>query len=176
MTNSNAQHQVARRRRARGASLFRFLILLTTLALAGARPAAGLQRSDSTLVAQAVDRFHQALASGDSVAALDLLAPDAIILESGDEESRGTYAAHHLQEDIAFARAVRSEHGPLKVTIIGDVAWVSSLSTAQGQFNGRAVNSVGAELMILSRQRARAGRTGAWKIRAIHWSSHRRAP
>lgn len=131
-------------------------------------------KPDSAIVAATVARFHDALASGDSAAALDLLASDATIFESGDEESRATYAAHHLHEDIAFARAVRSVRGALKVTVVGNVAWVSSLSTTQGQFNGRAVNSAGAELMILTRSPKGGKDTRAWKIRVIHWSSHRR--
>ena len=38
----------------------------------------------------------------------------------------------------------------------------------QGQFNGRAVNSTGAELMVLTKSGA------GWLIRAIHWSSRNR--
>lgn len=129
---------------------------------------------DSAAVAATVNRFRSALAAGDTVAALELLAPDATILESGDEESRTTYAAHHLAEDIAFARTVPAERGPLKVIVVGDVAWVSSLSTSRGTFNGRAVNSAGAELIVLSRSRTGRVGPGPWKIRAIHWSSHRR--
>ena len=54
-------------------------------------------------------------------------------------------------------------------TVAGDAAWVTSTSTTVGSFNGRAVNSTGAELMVLSKDTA-----GEWRIRAIHWSSHRR--
>ena len=46
--------------------------------------------------------FHDALGRGDSAAALNLLAPDAVILESGSAQTREEYAREHLAEDIAF--------------------------------------------------------------------------
>jgi ketosteroid isomerase-like protein len=119
-------------------------------------------------VAQTVERYHRALAAADSGAALALLADDAVIQESGDEESRAQYRSHHLAADIEFARAVRSQRGPVRVRVRGDVAWATSTSTAQGEFRGRAVNSAGAEMMVLTRER------GGWRIAAIHWSSRTR--
>jgi ketosteroid isomerase-like protein len=140
-------------------------------------PANVVSTSDSSDAAQAVKRFHAALAEGDSVTALRLLAPDARILESGDTESREEYRRHHLPADIAFARAVPSTHAVHGVVVMGDVAWVSATSESKGTWNGRAVNSVGAELVVLSRDphAAHAAPRGAapWVIRAIHWSSRR---
>jgi ketosteroid isomerase-like protein len=138
------------------------LTLAPSLATAQATP------PDSALVLRTVTEFHQALARGDSTAALALLAPDVIILESGGREDRDEYRSHHLSADIDFARAVPSRVGPMKVTIVGDVAWVSSTSETTGTFRERPINSAGAELMVLSRQ------AGGWKIRAIHWSSRTR--
>ena len=133
--------------------------------------------SDSSDAAQAVIRFHAALAAGDSVTALRLLAPDARILESGAVESQEEYRRHHLPADIAFAQAVPSIHVVHGVVVMGDVAWVSSRSESKGTWNGRAVNSVGAELVVLSRNphaaHAAAGGASPWVIRAIHWSSRR---
>ena len=122
--------------------------------------------------AAAVKHFRDALARGDSAAALALLAPDVIVIESGDVETRDEYRLHHLPADIEFARAVPSVDTHVSVAVQGDVAWVSTTSTTQGQFKGRAINAAGAELVVLSR------RDGAspWQIRAIHWSSHRRTP
>jgi ketosteroid isomerase-like protein len=117
-----------------------------------------------------IDRYHRALAEGDSAAALELLAPDATILESGGVETREEYRAHHLSSDIQFARAVPSTRSPVQVTVDGNVAWAASTSTTQGTFRDRAINSSGAELMVLSRD------TEGWKIRAIHWSSRARRP
>ena len=59
---------------------------------------------EAARVASAVAAFHAALAAGDSVAALELLAPDAQILESGSSETLAEYRAHHLPADIAFPR------------------------------------------------------------------------
>ena len=151
----------------------------TTLLLAAlliATPLAAQQRghdasSDSAAVVAVIERYHQALASGDSAGALALLAADAVILESGGRETRAEYQSHHLPGDIRFAQAIRSVRGPVAVTLRGDVAWASSTSTTQGDYNGRAIKSSGAELMVLSRE------SDGWKIRAIHWSSRaRRAP
>ena len=128
--------------------------------------------TDSTAVGATIRAFHDALGRGDSAAVLRLLAPDAVILESGDRESREEYRAHHLPADIQFAQAVPSERSAVQVTVLQGVAWGSSTSVTQGNFRDRAINSVGAELMVLSRAGA------SWVIRAIHWSSssRRKAP
>ena len=116
-------------------------------------------------VAGVVDGYHHALAVGDSAAALALLSPNAIIVESGGVESLREYRSHHLPADIAFARAVKATRSPVRVTVRGDVAWTDATSTTRGKYGGKTVNSGGAELMVLTR--APAG----WKINAIHWSS-----
>lgn len=135
----------------------------------GATPAS-VSADDSADVVAVVVAYHKALATGDSAAALALLAPDAMILETGGVETRDQYRSHHLPGDIAFARAIQSERGAIRVVVQGDVAWATSSSTTQGEFRGRVVNSNGAELMVLSR-----AATG-WRIRAIHWSSRVRRP
>ncbi|MHB1192837.1 MAG: nuclear transport factor 2 family protein [Longimicrobiales bacterium] len=121
--------------------------------------------TDSAAVADAVRDFHRALQTADTAAVLRLLGSDAQVAESGSVESRDEYLSHHLPADIAFAGAVTRETGPLSVMVSGDVAWAMSTSRASGVFRGRAVDSVGAELMVLSRE------GDAWRIRAIHWSS-----
>jgi ketosteroid isomerase-like protein len=126
------------------------------------------QASDSAAAVAVVRRFNGLLTAGDSLGALALLMDDAIVLESGGMETRAEYRSHHLPADIEYARAVRSERMVRRASVRGDVVWVSSTSTAQGEFRGRPVNSVGAELMVLVRTP-----TG-WKISAIHWSSRTR--
>ena len=123
---------------------------------------------DSAAVAAVVAAYDRALQAGDSATALALLAPDALILESGDVETREEYRSHHLASDIAFARATRATAGSLHISVRGDVAWASSTKTTTGQFRDRAVNSSGAELMVLTREPA------GWMIRAVHWSSRSR--
>jgi ketosteroid isomerase-like protein len=122
---------------------------------------------DSGAVAEVVAKYHEALTRGDSLAALALLADDAVILETGGVETRDEYRAHHLPGDINFAKAVPSKRGPVHVKVRGDVAWTTATSTTQGEINGRAINSTGAELMVLVRT------STGWKISAIHWSSGR---
>lgn len=109
--------------------------------------------------------FHSALMRGDSVEVLRRLAPDVMILESGGMETLEEYRNHHLGADMAFARAISSENAEPSVTVNGDVAWVAGTSRSTGTYRDRAINSVGAELMVLSRTKE------GWHIRAIHWSS-----
>ncbi len=132
-------------------------------------PPAASSTSDSAAVAAVVHRYDAALSSGDSATALALLAPDAVILESGGIESRAEYRSHHLPADMAYARAVKSVSSPVHVVIEGNAAWASSTSVSQGEYRGKAVNSAGSELMVLTR-----GADGGWRIRAIHWSSRAR--
>lgn len=127
--------------------------------------------ADSMSAVAAVDRFRTALASGDSASVLALLAADAIVLESGDVETRAEYRRNHLSADIEYSRAIPGTHKLVSAGVHGDAAWVSSTSVTKGTIKGRAVNSAGAELIVLSRRDARS----PWQIRAIHWSSHRRS-
>ena len=114
-----------------------------------------------------VAQFHAALAAGDSGAAAGLLDTSAVILESGDLETRAEYLANHLAADIAFARAVHPVGHVERAAETGGAAWVVSTSRATGQFEERAVDSDGAELIVLRLL------PSGWRIVAIHWSSHR---
>ncbi len=127
----------------------------------------GRSAPDSTAILAVVEGFHAALASGDSGGALAYLAPDAVVLESGDLETRAEYEAHHLGADMAFTQAVPSTRVTTQVFQDGSAAWVASISTSKGTYRGREISSQGAELIVLSRNG-----TG-WRIRAIHWSSRR---
>jgi ketosteroid isomerase-like protein len=140
--------------------------LLPVLTLAA--PASAQVASDSVAVAGVVERYHHALASGDSAAALALLAQDAVIIESGGVESLQEYRSHHLPADITFAREVKGTRSPVRLTVRGDVAWTSTTSTSRGKYRGKTVNSTGAELMVLARG------VDGWTINAIHWSSRDR--
>lgn len=172
MERELSHHPISRARRV--AVMAALALLAAQPATASTRPATAARgpdargraiNADSAAVAAVVGRYHRALATGDSAAALGLLAPDVVVLESGGVETRAEYRAHHLAADIAFARAVPQTRSPLSVVARGDAAWVTSTSTARGSYRGRAINSTGAELMVLSRE------PGGWKIRAIHWSS-----
>jgi ketosteroid isomerase-like protein len=124
--------------------------------------------SAEEVVRDVVTRYHKALAAGDSVSAQVLLGDDVVVLENGYFESAEEYLSHHLPADMAFASSVPSERGTIRVTLGGDVAWATSISRSIGEFRGKKVDTIIAELMVLSRAE------GEWKIRAIHWSSRRR--
>lgn len=149
-----------------------FAFLVAVVAVAFAPPVIGAQgtsardkRPDSVAVVAVVEAFHDALVRGDTAGVLELLAEDGRIMEGGGTETVEEYAAHHLPADIAFARAVTRERGPVAVRVVGDVAWALSTSRTTGSYGGREIDSRGAELVVLSRGAA------GWRIEAIHWSS-----
>lgn len=159
--------------------LFGFTLLLAApQALPGLIPAqrptearaSSCRAADSTASMRVAGRFHEILSTGDTTGIQALLAPDMKVLEGGGVENRQEYISHHLSEDIEFAKAVNEKKTSISYTCDGNVAWLVSTSTSTGTFNGRPIDSVGAELMILNRT------TKGWKIRAIHWSSARRQP
>lgn len=91
-----------------------------------------------------------------------------LLREGGAERSREEYAGHHLPSDMAFAAATEAEVTRRTAWVDGDIAWVLTEGRTTGTFNGRAVDRLTAETMILHRD------GDAWRIRHIHWSS--RAP
>lgn len=120
-------------------------------------------------VVAVVDAFHAALGSGNADAVLALLSEDVMVLEEGGaERSREEYAGHHLPADMAFAAATEAGVTRRAAWIEGDLAWVLTEGRTSGRFNGRAVDRLTAETMILQRH------ADGWRIRHIHWSS--RAP
>lgn len=122
--------------------------------------------ADAASAAAVVDAFHAALASGNTDGALALMAPDVLIFETGGaERSRDEYAGHHLGSDAAFAAAVPSSVTRRAGQVVGDVAWISSEGRITGEYNGRAVDRLTTETMVLVRH----GET--WMIHHIHWSS-----
>jgi ketosteroid isomerase-like protein len=125
---------------------------------------------DSAAIVAVMERFRAALIAGDSAAAMALLHPEMRVLEGGGIETREEYAAHHLPADMAFLQAVPGAQELVRLDVVGDVAWASSRSTQQGTFRDRAINSRGAELMVLVRT------AEGWRIAAVHWSSRNLRP
>jgi ketosteroid isomerase-like protein len=156
--------------RYRAARCVRSTIITTVLVGCGFATGAEAQQADSqeAEVVAVVDAFHASLAAGDSIAALDYLADDVAILESGGMEDKAHYRSGHLAGDIRFAQAIARRRGDIEVRVVGEVAWATSSSVTEGQMGERMINSQGVELMVLVRD------AGAWKIRAIHWSSRAR--
>ncbi len=115
-----------------------------------------------------VAAYHEALAAGDSVSALALLADDVVILESGGIETKEQYRSGHLAGDMRFAQAVPRQRGAMSVEVVGDVAWAWSTSVTTGRMGDREIDAQGAELMVLAYE------DSSWHIKAIHWSSRAR--
>ena len=139
--------------------------LLAPAGLRAQASQAATPATDSAAVAQIVHAYHEALRGADTATVSHLLAADVRVAESGGVETRDEYLHHHLGGDMTFAAAVERTAGPLHVTVVGDVAWVTSTSRTTGTFRDRTIDSMGAELMVLGRE------SDGWRIRAIHWSS-----
>ena len=111
-----------------------------------------------------VDAFYGAITAGDAGAAMRLIAPDAVFVESGKIETRAEYEANHLPADIDFERHVKAMRGPMRVTFDGrDTAWVISRAEYD---EGNPEKYINTQLMVLTHD------SGDWRIRTISWSSN----
>jgi ketosteroid isomerase-like protein len=141
--------------------------VLTTIVVAltaCAPPPAPPNEAEVTAV---VESFYAAIKKGDAAAAMGVIAPDAVFLESGRLETRSEYETNHLPADIDFESQVTGKRGPMQVTFEGNTAWVIATTEYDGTFQGDPVSFVSAQLVVLTRD------SGNWRIRTIHWSSRR---
>ena len=121
-------------------------------------------QADVDAAVRAVARaFGEALARGDSTAALALLHDDVRILEGSRTETKAQYRSGHLRADIAFASAVKSETLRDAVTVTGDVALYTRRSRTTGRYRERDIDRTSEEAMLLVRM------PDGWRIRHIHW-------
>jgi ketosteroid isomerase-like protein len=132
-------------------------------------PASAQQPPQEEAAVRAVaSAFSQALASGDSTAALALLHDEVVIFEGGSWETLEHYRSGHLRADMRFLQATKQEALRDVVSISGDLALLTRESSTTGTVGERAIDSIGVETMILVRT------PDGWKIRHIHWSSRPR--
>ena len=118
--------------------------------------------------AEIVDAFHTALATGDRDAVLATLTDTVAIYEQGwVESSKAEYANEHLGEDLKFARSTKSEQTRRTGLLTGDLAFVTTEGHTTGTFEGKPVDSITLETMILRRT------SDGWRIVHIHWSSRK---
>jgi ketosteroid isomerase-like protein len=118
--------------------------------------------------AHVVDAFHAALDKGDRDAALATLDNTVAIYEQGwVESSRDAYAKEHLGADLTFAQGTKSEQISRSGTLLGDLAYVVTEGRTTGNFEGKPVNSITLETMVLRRDGE------GWRIVHIHWSSRK---
>jgi ketosteroid isomerase-like protein len=122
--------------------------------------------SDERSPAEVLDAFTAAIDAGDRRAALALLTRDVAVFETGAaDRSRSDYEGVHLGMDIEFAsyttRVLRSRRQGSG----GDLHWITSLYSDQGEINGEATVQMTAETALLRR----VGQT--WRIAHLHWSN-----
>lgn len=142
------------------------LLALTLLAAPGLLAAQEATDAAREAEVRAVVRaFHEALATGDSLAAIGRLHVDVSIFEGGRAETLDHYRSGHLRGDIAFASATRREVTGDAVSILGDHALYTAESHTTGELRGREIDSHGTETMVLVRT------PEGWRIRHVHWSS-----
>jgi ketosteroid isomerase-like protein len=120
---------------------------------------------DPAEVTAVMDAFYGAMKKGDPMAAMSLIAPGAMFVESGKLETRAEYESNHLPSDIEFEAQVTGKRRVVQVHIEGDAAWLIAETAYVGSFNGNDVDFVSSQLMVLTRQ------AGRWMIRTVHWSS-----
>jgi ketosteroid isomerase-like protein len=145
--------------------------LVVGVGLLGRPIAAQSPSADAAAVTAVVSGFHTALKAGNAAEVMRLLAADALLLEAGGIETRAEYEKNHLPADIEFEKAIASTRTPSRVTVAGEAAWAVTTSEFKGTFQNRPVDSIGVELMVLSRDPA-----AGWRIRSIHWSGRARQP
>ncbi len=142
--------------------------LLLVVALTCPVPALAQQpevSADESAVRAVVQGFKDALAAGDSTAALSYLHPDLVVYEAGHAESLAEYRAGHLAADMEFAAAVEATMLEQGVIVRPEMAlWVSE-TESKGEFRGRAIDSHGTETIVL------LPTDSGWKILHVHWSS-----
>ena len=141
------------------------LVAATTLSLSSCSSASVPSESE---VISVVEAFYGAIKKGDAAAAMGVIAPDAVFLESGKLETRAEYEMNHLPADIEFEKSVPMKRGALRVVVSGDAAWTTCTTELRGTFQGRTIDSIGTEMIVLSRT------AGGWQIRAVSWTSRAR--
>ena len=140
--------------------------VFVVLAAGTAVPAA--QQTEEAAIRAVVSRFHTAVTSGDAAGAMAVVGADAVFLEAGGVETRAEYEKDHLPADIQFEKDVPMKRSALRVVVSGDAAWTTCTTELKGTFQGRTIDSIGTEMMVLSRT------AGRWQIRAVSWSSRAR--
>jgi len=140
---------------------------IATLALLSATQFAHAQAPPKEANVNAVvEAFYAAISAGKADAAMALIAPDAVFVESAKIESRDQYEKSHLPKDIEYESEVKGERGPLHVTMQGDTAWVISTTKYDERAQGNPDLYIITQLMVLTRS------ADGWRIRSICWSSN----
>ncbi|QNP41737.1 YybH family protein [Lysobacter solisilvae (ex Woo and Kim 2020)] len=134
---------------------------------APAAPAASVSVDPAAQPALAVvDQFSAALKAVDLARVSELLAEDALILESGGaERSREEYLGHHAKADAEFLKDAHVQVIRRTARSAGSLAWVGTESELHSSKDGKPTTLLSTETMVLKRV------GDDWRIVHIHWSS-----
>jgi mono/diheme cytochrome c family protein len=109
--------------------------------------------------------LHAALAKGDRQGALQLLAPEVVISEGGETQSRDQYAAGHLGEDIKFLAAASTKVLWIGSMAMGGKAMVGSRSEIRAIHDGKPIAVLSTERLTLKKS------PNGWLITRVEWTS-----
>lgn len=153
-----------------------FMVLVSGLLFCGgvlAQPPVAPAGTDPRQAVEAVaSDFQRAMGEGYAEGVVRHLAPEVVIFEGGEvvAASGGAYIRGSLQADLRYAATVRRQLVHRKTTVSGEMAVVMSQTRNQGTFEGRAINLMRTETLVLR------WIEGAWKIIHIHWSGYEPPP
>ncbi len=142
-----------------------FALLALTTGQMAPSVALGQENPEPTTPEEVLGVFHSSLQEGAGKSALQWLAKDAIILESGVAESAQEYASHHLHSDMAFLAGLQSERLSRAILRAGDAVTVVTRTRLTGTYDGEAVDMLSAETAVLIRT------DDGWRIQHLHWSN-----
>ena len=118
-----------------------------------------------------VDRFKAAVVAGNLEGAAALVSDQAVVFEAGYvERTKAEFVSEHLPADAAFLKQVRTQATRRTEGAAGDAAWVLTEGRSTGTYNGRAIDSITTETVVLRREPA------GWRIVHIHSSSRPAQP
>ncbi|MBB6094962.1 mono/diheme cytochrome c family protein/ketosteroid isomerase-like protein [Povalibacter uvarum] len=125
-----------------------------------------MHEAEAGMPVAVVIALHDALSGGHARKVEALLDPNVLILEGGNvERSRKEYAAHHMPSDLKFMQALTYKLERQSGDTVGDLAWVVSEARLTGAREGKPVDLVSTETLVLKKSSA------GWKVVHIHWSS-----
>lgn len=116
-------------------------------------------------VIAAAERFKDAVVRADSALVVEMLLPDALIIENGGIETKLEYMSGHFQGDARFLQAMTEEPISRQVRILNGTAYVASITRYHGALRDREIDIRSAELIVLTHT------ADGWRVAGIHWSS-----
>lgn len=117
---------------------------------------------------EVVTEFYRAMSSGDLAKVNELLSAEITIYESGYvERSRAEYAAHHLPEDIVFAKASSRKVMQHTERKDGNFSFILEETETKARIKGKNVTILGTETTVLQKIDEQ------WRIVHLHWSSRK---